>query len=101
MHDRGGVGHLLDPERAPRGRGEELARGLRLHADVGRDEREAPVGGDAQRDDVGRPQRQHAAVEQLVGALLVERQIVVDLADAPARHVFSRRVLVIGDHLVE
>ena len=59
MHDRGGVGHLLDPERAA-GRGrEELARGLRLDADVGRDERETPVGGDAQRDDVGRPQRQH------------------------------------------
>ena len=59
MHDRGGVGHLLDPEGAPRGRGQELARGLRLDADVWRDEREAPVGGDAQCDDVRRPQRKH------------------------------------------
>ena len=46
-------------------------------------------------------QREDAGVEQLVRALLVEGEIVVDLADAPARHVFSRRVLVIGDHLVE
>ena len=46
-------------------------------------------------------QRQHAAVEELLRALLVEREIVKDLADAPLRDVLARRIAIVGHHLVQ
>ncbi len=46
-------------------------------------------------------ERQHAGVEELVRAVLVERGVVEDLLHAPARHALARDVLVVGHHFVQ
>jgi hypothetical protein len=51
--------------------------------------------------DCAAAKRQHAAAEELGGALLVERQIVVDLADAPRFELPLRGVAVVLEHLVQ
>jgi hypothetical protein len=84
--ERGGVRHLLDPRRAIDRFRQQRARFFRADAHVRGDERNPPVGGDRQLDDVDRidAARQREAADDT-------RRDVVEMASGECRFAFERR----------